>query len=355
MVPGSNCDDCSNNVALPFPFDFYGTTFNSVNAISNGSLQFSSANATFTNVCPLPVVGFNNTIFAYWDDLLLISAGQGIFTSTSGVAPNRIFNVEWRAGYFSGGGSANFEIRLYETTNQIEFIYGTVTQGIASATGGLQRGTGPTVEPLFCNGSGQAITSGLTVLYTCVATGCTLTCPANVTQGNDPAQCGAAVTLPPTGGTCTNATCAPPSGSFFPVGTTTVTCSDPAAPAPCSFTVTVDDLEPPVLVCPADIVEDLAPGETEGVASWADPGVSDNCPGVGSPTCVPPSGSLFPAGTTPVDCSATDAAGNSGACSFNVTLNLVSILEIPTASTWGLAALALLLAAAAFFALRRTA
>jgi hypothetical protein len=38
-----------------------------------------------------------------------------------------------------------------------------------------------------------------------------------------------------------------------------------------------------------------------------------------------------------------------------VTLNLVSILEIPTASGLGLAALALLLAAAAFVVLRRSA
>jgi hypothetical protein len=69
---------------------------------------------------------------------------------------------------------------------------------------------------------------------------------------------------------------------------------------------------------------------------------------------VPPSGSIFTGGTTtPVNCSALDASGNSGTCSFNVTLNLVSILEIPTASTWGLAALALLLAGAAFVALKR--
>jgi hypothetical protein len=95
---------------------------------------------------------------------------------------------------------------------------------------------------------------------------------------------------------------------------------------------------------------------TEGVVNWLDPLVADNCPNPGAPTCVPPSGSLFPGGeTTPVNCSALDASGNPGTCSFTVTLNLVSILEIPTASTWGLAALALLLAGAAFLALRRNA
>ena len=36
----------------------------------------------------------------------------GIFTSISGTAPNRIFNIEWRAQFFPGVGGANFELRL---------------------------------------------------------------------------------------------------------------------------------------------------------------------------------------------------------------------------------------------------
>jgi subtilisin-like proprotein convertase family protein len=55
---------------------------------------------------------------------------------------------------------------------------------------------------------------------------CVLTCPANIVKSNDPNQCGAVVTYPaPTStGTCGTITCSPASGSFFPVGTTTVTC-----------------------------------------------------------------------------------------------------------------------------------
>ncbi|MFY9609294.1 MAG: DUF4394 domain-containing protein [Blastocatellia bacterium] len=55
---------------------------------------------------------------------------------------------------------------------------------------------------------------------------CVITCPANITQSNDPNQCGAVVNYPaPTSaGTCGTVTCSPASGSFFPVGTTTVDC-----------------------------------------------------------------------------------------------------------------------------------
>ena len=55
--------------------------------------------------------------------------GFGIFTSVSGNAPNRIFNIEWRAQYFPGSGSANFELRLYEGQRRFDVIYGTLTNG----------------------------------------------------------------------------------------------------------------------------------------------------------------------------------------------------------------------------------
>jgi len=60
---------------------------------------------------------------------------------------------------------------------------------------------------------------------------CTLTCPANLTVANDPNQCGAVVNYPAptTTGSCGPVICTPAIGSFFPVGTTTVTCSSSVA------------------------------------------------------------------------------------------------------------------------------
>jgi HYR domain len=42
--------------------------------------------------------------------------------------------------------------------------------------------------------------------------------------------------------------------------------------------------------------------------------------GVQSLTCNPPSGSIFPVGTTTVTCTATDASGNTAQYTFNVTV-----------------------------------
>ena len=108
----------------------------------------------FTNVC-LPWTGHNYTIFPYWDDLYLVNSGFGIFTSISGTAPNRIFNIEWRAQYFPGSGSANFELRLYEgQSSRFDVIYGAVSGGANSATAGVQRDDTCFTE-FFCNSPGQ--------------------------------------------------------------------------------------------------------------------------------------------------------------------------------------------------------
>jgi subtilisin-like proprotein convertase family protein len=147
---------------------------------------------------------------------------------------------------------------------------------------------------------------------------CTITCPANVTQSNDPGQCAAVVNYPAPAADpgCGTVTCSPASGSFFPVGTTTVTCTTTAGPS-CSFTVTVNDTEPPVITCPPSQTACATPGSMGTVVNYPTPVPSDNCPGA-TVACVPPSGSTLPPGTTTVTCTATDAAGNTASCSFTI-------------------------------------
>ena len=101
----------------------------------------------------------NYSIYPYWDDLYLVNSPSGIFTSISGTAPNRIFNIEWRAQYFPGSGSAGFELRLYEGQTRFDVIYGTVSNGNTSATAGVQKDD-TTFTQYFCNGTGGAATGG---------------------------------------------------------------------------------------------------------------------------------------------------------------------------------------------------
>jgi hypothetical protein len=88
----------------------------------------------------------------------------------------------------------------------------------------------------------------------------------------------------------------------------------------CFFTVRVNDAEPPVIACPANVVLEVGPTQTSAVVNYPAPTVTDNVPGA-TGACVPPSGSTFPLGTTTVTCTASDVAGNRASCSFTVTIN----------------------------------
>ncbi|MEO8275502.1 MAG: HYR domain-containing protein [Thermoanaerobaculia bacterium] len=183
---------------------------------------------------------------------------------------------------------------------------------------------------------------------------CSLTAPSDVAVAADANQCGAVVNFaaPTTGGSCGTVTCSPASGTFFAVGVTPVTCSGTAGGSD-SFNVTVSDAQAPVLACPADVNQPAA-GPT--AVNFAAPTVTDNCPGAQAPSCVPASGSVFPVATTPVACSAQDAAGNGGNCGFNVTVQPGGgggVVDVPVASPAGLAGLSILLASAALVMLRR--
>src|SRR5262252_11055694 len=59
---GNHCDDCATTVAIPFPFSLYGTTYNSLQVVSNGFIDFVTPNTSFSPVC-LPASGFDFTIF----------------------------------------------------------------------------------------------------------------------------------------------------------------------------------------------------------------------------------------------------------------------------------------------------
>ena len=131
-------------------------------------------------------------------------------------------------------------------------------------------------------------------------------------------------------------TCSPASGSNFPVGTTTVTCSATDAhgntgSGSFSVTVSIVDTTPPVLTLPGDITttSDSAGGKVVTYSASA----NDNVDGPISPGCSPPSGSTFPIGTTTVSCTATDSHGNSSSGSFDVEVDLVDttapVLTVP--------------------------
>ncbi|HNL38898.1 MAG TPA: HYR domain-containing protein, partial [Saprospiraceae bacterium] len=161
-----------------------------------------------------------------------------------------------------------------------------------------------------------------------------ITCPNSITQANTTNQCGANVSF--ANATATdNCTASPTitnlgaaSGSFFPVGTTSVTfrATDGAGnSSTCSFTVTVNDTQAPNISCPANITQNSAANQCGANVSFANATATDNC--TASPAITnlgAASGSFFSVGTTTVTFRATDGAGNSSTCSFTIMVKDVT-------------------------------
>lgn len=159
-----------------------------------------------------------------------------------------------------------------------------------------------------------------------------VSCPADIVMNNTSGFCGASVfyAVPTTSDNCgvnwmaqTDGT-GYTAGNLYPIGTTvqeyTVT-DNSGNTASCMFDVTVIDAEAPFLTgCPANMtVYTTKANQCEAKADWNEPQATDNCPGV-TVTQDHWSGEYFGLGTSTVNYSATDFAGNTVSCSFTITV-----------------------------------
>jgi hypothetical protein len=110
-------------------------------------------------------------------------------------------------------------------------------------------------------------------------------------------------------------------GTAFNKGVTTVTLTatnDCGAPT-CQFTVTVTDNVKPIISCPANRTVNVDQDLCSSVQTY-DVTATDNCSASTTQTAGLSSGTAFPVGTTTNGFTATDAAGNTSACAFTVTV-----------------------------------
>ncbi len=121
--------------------------------------------------------------------------------------------------------------------------------------------------------------------------------------------------------------CAPASGTTFPIGMTTVTCTTTdnlAQTTTATFIVTVNKPAAPVLTLPSN--QSATATSAAGVAVTYPAATATS----GTPTCAPASGAVFPVGVTTVTCTATDAFAQTTTGTFTVT---VAPVPAPVAAT----------------------
>ena len=161
-----------------------------------------------------------------------------------------------------------------------------------------------------------------------------ISCPANIQQFSDVGDTGAVVNYSVTvvdEDPLLSPVCNPASGSFFPIGTTLVTCiaTDSAGLADtCTFNVsiTVPVNQRPVVHCPPLVSQTVAMGESGGTVTFDVPVADDGPPLVA--VCTPASGSFFSLGMTQVQCVAEDSFGLADTCSFFVYVSDLQASEL---------------------------
>lgn len=106
----------------------------------------------------------------------------------------------------------------------------------------------------------------------------------------------------------------------YNVGVTLVECvatDIDGATAQCSFTVTVVDEQQPSIMCPPNVSTQVADCSNSAMVVFPPPVVTDNCPMV-QYSCSHQTNDIFNCGNTLVTCTATDMAGNTATCNFEV-------------------------------------
>ncbi len=132
-------DESSAEVALPFPFEFYGDSKTSVHVVSNGYLVFGSSVIDYNNTSIPNATEPNDLVAPYWDDLDP-SAGGEIYT----LSELGRFVVSWvGVPRWEDGGSNTFQAILYPD-GRILCQYESMGNGgpVDSATVGIENSDG---------------------------------------------------------------------------------------------------------------------------------------------------------------------------------------------------------------------
>ncbi|MDN3677748.1 hypothetical protein QWY90_10505 [Flavobacterium paronense] len=120
---------------IGFTFNYEGVNQTQCYISPNGFISFG-VQPTPTNYLPLSVATpYTNggAISALGRDLISGTPTDNIVYSTIGTSPNRVFVVQWtNAARKIAPGNFNFQIRLNETTNVIEILYGVCSPTVAT-------------------------------------------------------------------------------------------------------------------------------------------------------------------------------------------------------------------------------
>ncbi|RTQ47225.1 T9SS type A sorting domain-containing protein [Hymenobacter gummosus] len=197
-ITTANNDD-ANSAATPigFTFNYNGAAFTNFVLNTNGLIRLGTAAPSAANMFgafesgqPVgsgvdPIGSTNpadvNLLAPFNFDLEAGTAAGGAEyrVATTGTAPNRVCTIQWKNVRDKASTSAaaqfdsfNFQLKLYETTNNIEFVYGptvaatTGADGVRFPTVGIKGSGSSTGQTVLANKTSSAAAWSTTVFIT---------------------------------------------------------------------------------------------------------------------------------------------------------------------------------------------
>ncbi|WP_207495292.1 T9SS type A sorting domain-containing protein [Aridibaculum aurantiacum] len=173
----------ANNIPIGFNFTYEGNSYTQIHANTNGFAAFRP----FTQITDHANHDYYTADLGYgpygratqvrpilaplWDDHDLFSTSD-IKYLTTGTAPNRVFTLQWSRVYWDASASQlniEFQLKLYETTNVVEFHYNRLPGALGSnptaAIGITSTGTGPGAYIALSDASANPTASQFTNYY----------------------------------------------------------------------------------------------------------------------------------------------------------------------------------------------
>ena len=158
-------DDGVVTTTLPFGFSYYGNSYSTLHIATNGNVHFGPPSDWYPHggPPPAPCLPSNSQyvpqamLAPLWFDFVVPTAASGmggVYTDVVGLAPNRIFVVEWRnvRGFNAPNTVATFEVLLHEN-GEINFQYQSVNgPGVdgSDAVIGIHNANGTVGLPYTC-------------------------------------------------------------------------------------------------------------------------------------------------------------------------------------------------------------
>ena len=126
-------NDDSATIRPPFPIQFGGVSFPTLNVNTNGNVTFFGPFVEW-EISPLPTPGAATLVAPFWDDLATGKTGS-VRWEVTGAPPNRELVIEWRDIHHTwcdldmAGMTAKFQIVFFEGSSDILFNYADVIFG----------------------------------------------------------------------------------------------------------------------------------------------------------------------------------------------------------------------------------